>query len=85
MLVQGLFRRRLEGAVSMTAVKGVGRPNVLPELLLRGGDMVAEGAAEAIFVSHRRRFGNLRTMFVVVVLQDAHGGEHDDIGALQAD
>ena len=55
----------------MTAVIGVGRPNVVPELLLRGGDVVAEGAAE--FVSHRRRFGNLRTMFVVVVLERAHG------------
>ena len=57
----------------MTAVIGVGRPNVVPELLLRGGDVIAEGAAEATFVSHWRQFGNLRTMFVVVVLERAHG------------
>ena len=57
----------------MTAVEGVCRPYVFTELLLRGGDMTAEVAAESVFVSHRRRFGYPRAMFVVVVLERAHG------------
>ena len=66
--IQGLFRRRLEGAEFIAAVEGVGRLNVFAEPLLRGGDMAAEAAAKVRFVS-RRGFGYFRAMFTVVVLE----------------
>ena len=68
MFVQGLFRRRLEGAELITAVERVGRLNVVAKPLFSGGDMTAEAAAKVRFVS-RRGFGYFRAMFTVVVLE----------------